>query len=139
MRFRTKFGAQGWCLVSVAILYACFAYFGYHLQRSVWGFAAGVWVWLALLRILSQIFCYWEADSESFREHNFWVKKEIPWEEVTRIGSFNPKQPSSSFLAVDYARGAPMSERGHIVANPADREQFIAVLHRFAPQATFEV
>jgi hypothetical protein len=32
-----------------------------------------------------------------------------------------------------------MSDRGHVLANPEDREQFIAAMHRFAPQATFEV
>jgi hypothetical protein len=140
MRFRTKFGAQGWVLVSLAILYAVFAFFGpHHLQRSTWGFAAAAWLWWALLRIVSQLFYYWELDSDCFRERNFWSTREIPWQEVTRVGSFNPKQPSSGFLEVDYARTAPMSDRGHILANPEDREQFIRTLRRLAPQATFEV
>lgn len=140
MRFRTKFGAQGYCLVSLAILYGCFALFGpHHLQRSMWGFAAAVWLWWAFVRIMSQLFNYWELDSDSFRIRSLWSTREIPWQEVTRVGSFNPKQPSSGFLEVDYARPAPMSARGHILANPEDREQFIAAMHRFAPQATFEV
>jgi hypothetical protein len=42
-------------------------------------------------------------------------------------------------LQVDYARPAPMSDRGHVLANPEDREQFIRTLRRFAPQATFDV
>jgi hypothetical protein len=140
MRFRTKFGAQGWCFVSLAILYAYFAFFGrYQLQRSFWGFAAAVWVWWALLRVLGQLFNYWELEAGCFRVRNFWYKKEIPWDEVTRVGSFNPKQPSSGFLEVDYSRPAPMSDRGHILANPEDRDQFIRTLRRLAPQATFEV
>jgi hypothetical protein len=63
MRFRTKFGIQGWCLVSLAILYACSAFFGPHdLQHSVWDFGAAVWICCALLRVLSQFFYYWELD-----------------------------------------------------------------------------
>jgi len=32
-----------------------------------------------------------------------------------------------------------MSDRGQIMANPADRLEFIAALRKFAPQADFEV
>jgi hypothetical protein len=140
MRFRTKFGLLGWCLVSLAILYSYSAFFGPHRsQHSAWRFSAAVWIWWALLRVLGQFFYYWELDAGCFRVRNFWYQKEIPWGEVTRVGSFNPKQPSSGFLEVDYFRPAPMSDRGHVLANPEDRDQFIRTLRRLAPQATFEV
>jgi hypothetical protein len=140
MRFRTKFGAQGVFLVSLAILYAYFVFFG-HLRspHSFWGFTAAVWVYWALLRVFSQIFCYWELDTDCLRQRNFLGVKEIPWQEVTRVGSFPPKHPASSMLQVDYSRPAPMSDRGYVLANPEDREQFIRTLRRFAPQATFDV
>jgi len=32
-----------------------------------------------------------------------------------------------------------MSDRGHILADPEDRDRFIAALRRSAPQATFDV
>ena len=140
MRFRTKFGAQGVFLVSLAILYAYFAFFG-HVARlqPFWGFTAAIYIWWALLRVLSQIFNYWELDADCLRQRNFLGVKEIPWQEVTRVGSFPPKHPASSMLQVDYARPAPMSDRGYVLANPEDREQFIRTLRRFAPQATFDV
>ena len=75
----------------------------------------------------------------SFRAHSFWTLKEVPWEEVTHVGSYFPIQPSSDLLAVEHARPAPMSDSGRILADPQDREQFLATLRRYAPQATFEV
>ena len=38
-------------------------------------------------------------------------------QEVIHVGPWNPKQPSSALLAVDYACPAPMSDRGSIIAN----------------------
>jgi hypothetical protein len=139
MKFRTKFGPQGWFVVSLACAY------GYVVllsprgsPHSAWGFTAAVWVWWAFLRILSYLFTYWELDSSSLRQHSYWSTKEVAWEEVTHVGGLNGR-PSSAVLEVDYARPAPMSDRGHILASPEDRQQFIAALRRFAPQAAFEV
>jgi len=126
-------------LVSLAILYACSAFFGPHdLQYSVWDFGAAVWICCALLRVLSQFFYYWELDADCLCVRYFWYKKEVAWEEVTHVGGLN-QQPSSGLLEVDYARPAPMSDRGHILASPEDRDRFIRTLRKFAPQATFEV
>jgi hypothetical protein len=136
MKFRTKFGLQGWVLVSLGVLYSCM----WSTRRgNLLGIFAAGFVLQALFRVLSHVFYYSELDGDGFRQRNFWSVKTIPWEEVSWVGSAIPKQPSSGFLRLDYARPAPMSDRGQIRANPEDREQFIRTLHRYAPQATFEV
>ena len=88
----------------------------------------------------SYFFGYWELDSISFRARSPWTwsLKEVPWEEVTHVRSL-PSGPYSGGFLVEHTRPAPMLDSGHILANPRDREQFIAALRRYAPQATFEV
>jgi len=140
MRFRQRFGWQGWVLVSVAILYSCmWSTRGNSSTGNFLGILAASFILQALLRVLNHVFYYWDVNADGLRQRNFWSEKTIPWEEVSWVGSAIPKQPSSVFLRVDYARPAPMSERGYIRANPEDREQFIRAVRRFAPQATFEV
>jgi hypothetical protein len=135
MKFRTKFGLQGWVLVSLGVLYSCM----WSTRRgNLLGILAAGFVLQALVRGLSHAFYYWELNADGLRQRNFWRVKTIPWEEVTWVGSAIPKQPSSGFLQVDYARPAPMSDRGQIRANPDNREQFIRTMRKYAPQATFE-
>jgi hypothetical protein len=117
---------------------ACFAmilWFSGILSRNI-GSTACIWTIVASLFILHHIFIYWELDSDSLKERRFWNKKEVAWKEVTHVGN---SAPTSNFLAVDYARPAPMSDHGQIIANPEDRLQFIAALRRFAPNAEFDV
>jgi len=90
----------------------------------------------ALIRVITQIFVYWELDSSSLREHRLWDCREVAWREVARVGLWNPK---STVLEIQYARDAPLSDRGTVIANPEDREQFLAAIHRFAPQAAFDL
>jgi hypothetical protein len=100
---------------------------------------AVIFVILASQRVFSQVFIYWDLDSDFLRERRLWNKREVAWKEVTHVGSWHPKQPSSDYLAVYYARPEPMSDRGSIIANPEDRAQFVAALRRYAPQAKFDV
>jgi hypothetical protein len=93
---------------------------------------------LALQQIFFHLFIYWEIDSNSLRVHRFWTTKEIAWADITHVGGANGR-PSAAFLDVYYARSAPMSDRGHFLANPEDRRGFIEELRKFAPQAEFEV
>lgn len=94
---------------------------------------------MALLRGLNQGFIYWEIDNDGLRERRLWHSKQVPWQDVVHVGSWHPNQPSSDYLEIDYARPAPMSDRGSVIANPEDRSGFLAALHRFAPNADFEV
>ena len=135
MRFRAKFGALDWCVVGMALFAIVLWLSGAHL--GVMTFLAVVP--LASLRILSQLFIFWDVDGDFLRERRLWSTHQIPWHEVVYVGSWNPSWLESDYLEIDYARPAPLSERGSVKANPEDRARFIASLHRFAPQADFEV
>jgi hypothetical protein len=97
-----------------------------------------IWIFFGLWRTLSQIFIYWDVDSSGLRERRLWNERTIPWQEVTRVSGWMDR-PSSDALAVHYARSAPLSDSGTVVATPEDRQQFLADLHRYAPQAAFDV
>jgi len=140
IRFRAKFGWQGWFFVTLGILYTVQAVVDHHRGRDpLSGCVVAIWIFNALVRVLTKLFRYWEVDASSLRVRNFWSTKEFPWDEVIWVGNYIPSQPSSGFLQIDYARPAPLSERGHILANPEDRPAFLAALRQFAPQATFQV
>ena len=71
------------------------------------------------------------------KERRLWQTREVPWIEVTQVGPAFKR--NSEFLAIDFARSAPMSDRGTITANPIDMKEFVAALRRFAPQSSFEL
>jgi hypothetical protein len=137
MKFRTKFGALGWFSVSLACLY------GYTVlltgkSRSTLGISAAVWIAWAALRIFTYVFTYWEADITGLCRHGFFATRHIAWDDIEHVGGFNGRA-SAAMWTVDDSREAPVSDRGQIMANPADRLEFIAALRKFAPQADFEV
>ena len=97
-----------------------------------------LFVVFGLQRVMNHIFIYWEVNSSGLRECCLWNEKTIPWQEVTRISGWLPEQPWSDSLAIHYARSAPLSDSGTVVATPQDRQQFLADLHRYAPKAAFD-
>jgi hypothetical protein len=121
----------------MACFYAYFLLFRW--RPSMFGAIPIGFFLLALFQILSRLLVYWELDESSLRVQSFRTTREIALAEVTHVGGLVPGKPSSACLRVDYARPAPMSEQGYILATPKDRVRFIAALRRFAPQATFEV
>jgi hypothetical protein len=109
-----------------------------HHNRSL-GFMSFFWIINASTIVLTNVLVYWDVNSNCLRERRLWHTREVAWSEVTHVGAWNPEQPASDTLAIHYARPAPMSDKGDVIANPDDRQQFIAALRRFAPQATFDV
>ncbi len=140
MRFRAKFGLMGWFWTMMACFYAYILLFRW--RPTMFGVAVISIFLIALLQIASRLSVHWYLDEVSLRVQSFGTRKEVVWAEVTHVGgqaSLIPGETSSACLRVDYARPAPMSEKGYILATPDDRPQFIAALRRFAPHATFEV
>ena len=135
MRFRAKFGALGWCWVGLACLALVLWFSG--LRSGTLGWLVICYALMALQRVLMQIFVYWDVDDDGLRERCLRNTREVAWREVQHVGGW-PK-PWSDSLAIDFARPAPLSDRGSIIANPEDREEFISTLRRFAPQAAFDV
>jgi hypothetical protein len=137
MRFRAKFGALGWAYVATASFAGLLSLSpGPHEKRLL---LAAVFCVLALQRILNHSFTYWDVDAKGVRERRFWREKSVAWQEVDRVSAWNRRQPWSDFLAIHYARSSPSHDSGSIVANPKDREGFLADLRKHAPQALFEV
>jgi hypothetical protein len=137
MRFRAKFGALGWCWAGLAGFVLVLWSSG--LRTGGFGGFSVLIVLLAIQRVLLHAFVYWDVLSDGLRERRLWNTREVAWREVQHVGGWRPSQPSSDSLAIDFARPAPLSDRGSIIANPEDREEFIAALRRFAPQAAFDV
>jgi hypothetical protein len=137
MRFRAKFGSIGITSVALACFYLFLLLSTRHPEPLKRSFAA-VFILLASLKVLSRVFIYWDLKPTGLRERRMWHTREVPWQEIASVGSWNPKQPASDCLAIDYARPAPLSDRGRILASPADRKQFIAAVRRFAPHAAFD-
>jgi hypothetical protein len=134
MRFRTKFGALGYCWVGLACLWTLLWLCGPHQNRAgLFTFTSAL---IASLQILNHTFIYWELQADSLRERRLWRAKEVAWQEITHVG---PWANNSEYLIVDHVRAAPLSARGSIIANPEDRSAFLDALHRYAPQATFDL
>ena len=138
IRFRGKFGALGWMWVCVALAYLSEWVFRGRLESSTAGLAAVVFSLNVLLHISNHLFVWWDIDSAGLREHRFWNTRDVAWDEVRHVQGLNAV-PSSNFVEVYVYRPAPMSESFRILANPSDRQGFIAALRRLAPQAEFEV
>jgi hypothetical protein len=137
MRFRVKFGTDGWLFVIIACAFFVFGICNLHsvIRRDI----AITIVILCLDLVFKKVFTYWELDSAFFRERRLWKVKEIPWQAITCVGSLTPGRSSPGFVTILCDDRAPMASRGRIVANPEDRTQFLATLRTFAPQAKFEV
>lgn len=134
MRFRRKFGALGWCTVGLACLEVVLWLSG--LRSETLTFLALSSVLIALRQSVSYLWTYWDFDDEDLCERRLWRKRKVAWREVTHISQW---AQNSNYLIVDHTQLEPMSDRGTIVANPEDRAGFLRTLHRFAPQARFDV
>jgi len=134
MKFRTKFGALGYCWVGFACLMGVLWLSGPHKSYS--GMFAFTCVLMASQQILNHFFIYWEVRDDHLLERRLWNAREVAWNEVTHVGN---RERNPDYLVVDHVRMAPLSERGSILANPEDRSEFIHALHRRAPQAIFDV
>ena len=137
MRFRPKFGVIGWFTVAPA-LFICMLWMngGNHLSRFL-PYIAVTWALMALLRVSSYLFVFWQMDSDGLFERRFWNTRVIPWSDVVLIQGLGDV-PSSDYVEVFVQRAGPEPEAHPLLANPRDRAQFLAALHRYASQARFD-
>jgi len=134
MRYRAKFGALGWCWSGSACLVLVLWLDG--LRSGTAGFLFLFFILMALQRVLSYVFIYWDLGVEELRERRIWSTRSVPWNEVTHIGRWTQ---NSNYIIVDHSRLEPLSDRGRMVANPDDEAGFIAALRRYATQAEIEL
>lgn len=137
MRFRAKFGALSWCWVGLACFVLVLWASGLR-ARPLGGLIASI-VLLALVQVIAHIFIFWDVDADGLRERRLWKTRTVAWRQVHHVGSWNPRQPASDYLSIEFTRAEPSASRGRVIAHPEDRDKFIATLRRFAPDAIFDV
>jgi hypothetical protein len=136
MRFRAKFVPETWLLLLLCGIYAALGLDRILAHRDHWhlGVINLIMAVLAVLAVCSQRTVLWEMDTEGLRHRRLWIYTQIGWQDVTRVESLW----SSTFdLKIEYNRHGFGPKVGRILTNPADRDAFVAALHRFAPQAEF--
>jgi hypothetical protein len=137
VRFRSKLGPpQAAFSIAPAFLFGYGWLFG-KSHRGADGLLALAWLACSATWFSVHAFTFWDFESSGLRERRLWKTTMIPWTEVTYIGPW--QSAKSKWIAVEYERKTPLSDRGRIVAIPARREAFIAALRQFAPQAQFEI
>lgn len=137
MRFRAKFELVDWSMIAMLCYLAFLVHRNAHRAAIV--FLSIYLLFLGSLHIFKYLFIYWDLNADSLRERRFLNTKDVAWQEVNYIGPSDPRYPSTSNLVIDYARPAPMSDRGRIYACPRDREKFLISLRQFAPHAEFDL
>jgi hypothetical protein len=142
MRFRTKFQ---WAQFAGALLWIVPSYAWVHKPTALPGIRGAylisgiVWALIAISSLVHYVFTWWAIEDGGLIQHRLWDTRIVPWDEITRVGPWQPNsKPMYNWLAVDYVRAAPMSDRGELLFQPADRNTLLRVLRTHAPQATFD-
>jgi hypothetical protein len=142
MLFRSRFawlqlaGALPWIPLS-------FVWFHKHPDDGI----GQAYLLLGILQLLIAAYCiagyffvWWRIDDSGLTQRRLWNACTIPWNEITRIGPWRPNnKPIPQWLAVEYSRPAPLSDRGELLIQPADRYALARALRAHAPQAEYEI
>jgi hypothetical protein len=139
MRFRAKFALIDWAGLTLAA-FAWLLFFSepHRVDAPLLWYVTLMNVF-AGSRVVLYMFVYWETTIEGLRERRLWSTRTIPWPEITAIGPWPDRHPNRGFLAIEYTRPAPLSDRGTLVANPENREAFLGEIRRHAPQVRLEI
>jgi hypothetical protein len=139
MLFRSKFG---WPQLATAIMWATlsFAWFHKHPHDSIGQLYLLLGIVQFLIAITTYFFVWWRIDDSGLTQCRLFSTRTVPWNEITRIGPWQPNgKPIPQWLAVEYARPAPMSDCGQILIQPTDRYALVRALRAHAPQADYEI
>jgi hypothetical protein len=141
VRFRAKFGLDGWLWVLLG-LFQVFSSLRVNFGLRAPGISligVGTGIALALVPLLRSLLLSWEFDYSSLRERAFLhVTHDIPWHDITKVSEFIPGSEDDT-LAVWYQNPKSKSGRSYLTARPNQRQQFLEALHKFAPTATIDV
>jgi hypothetical protein len=139
MLFRTRFG---WLQLLMALTWATlsFAWFHKHSHDRL----GQAYLILGILQLLivtvTYFFVWWRVDDSGLTQRRLFSTRTIPWNEITRIGPWHHNnKPIPRWLSVEYARPAPLSERGELLLQPANCFFLVRALRVRAPQAEYEI
>ena len=138
MRFHAKFGWIGWAQAINAVIWSTEWLFRGRSEPWSSEFVALLTLSVLLLYVTTYRFRYWEFRPEGLREHNFWKTRDVAWDELRHVQGRNAV-PSAEYVELYAYRPPPMSESFRLIANPGKRDQFLAALRKFAPQAEYDV
>jgi hypothetical protein len=141
MRFRGRFQ---WLQIATAILWIGLSCAWIHKAtapsalRAVF-VMAGILQTCVLLFYLATYLTRWEITERALVQRRLWYARSIPWDQITRIGPWRlNEKPRYTWIEVNYARAAPMSDQGTLLLQPADRGSLVDELRSHAPRAEFE-
>jgi hypothetical protein len=140
MRFRKSFGAAGWNALGLAGLFMAIRFLDRQPNWLV-TVAPFVFLSLALIKLISRNYIYWELDSSGLHVRKIWGKKEfvVAWDKVIAVRNFIPGVSWDGKVSVYYEPPIPTNGFRYVVTTPERRNEFIAALREFAPHAKFEV
>ena len=93
-----------------------------------------------IVAIATYFFIWWRIDDSGLTQRRLFSTRTIPWNEITRIGPWrHNNKPIPNWLSVEYARPAPLSDRGELLFQPAKCFFLVRALRARAPQAEYEV
>ena len=141
MRFRSRFVVPQF---GSAVVWAVLGFLWFHKHPHdgigklylVIGF---VQAWVAFSCVADYVWNWWGIGETGLIQHRLRSSRTVPWSEITRVAPWQPgKRPHSEWLEVDYAREAPISDRGSLRFRPADRDALVFELRARAVRADFE-
>jgi hypothetical protein len=139
MRFRAKFDLLDVLYLALPLFMLVLLISEPHHVDPFLRYLTVMWVVVGLVRVLSRIFIYWDVTPNGLRERRLWSARTIPWSEIASVTPWPDGKPMRGSLAIDFARPAPLSSTGRVVANPNRLDEFLAELREHATQARFAV
>lgn len=103
-------------------------------HRDQLGFINLIMAALILLLFYGQRTTSWEIDTDCLLQRGMWINTKVRWQDVTRVESM---WSTYYDLKIEYRRHGFGPRIGRVLANPVDRDAFLASLHQFAPRAEF--
>ena len=158
MRFRAKFQGPQFAAAAMWIGMSCAWIHKPNAGQAIRGayVVSGIlWLLLGISYLANYFFTWLEIGDNGLIQRRLWSVRVMPWNEITRVCSWHLgkipsplgrrryradsiRRISDHWLSVDYARAAPMSDRGELVFQPAVREALVRALRAHAPSAEFE-
>lgn len=89
-----------------------------------------------VVRTLIHFSIVWKAGPDGLNERRLWNRRTIPWSEITEVTPWPEERPIRGYLAIYFARSAPLSDRGTVIANPGNLDVFLAAIRHHAPQTS---
>jgi hypothetical protein len=87
-----------------------------------------------LVVVVAYRFIYWELSPKGLLIQKLWKRRQIPWNEITRVGWLGVMSGTFSISI-----GRQIEDYDRLYFEPSDRAGLTDALRKFAPHATFEI